>query len=31
MGRGPWQASPWGCKIVRHDLGTKQQQQQQIS
>ena len=26
--RGAWRAySPWGCKRVRHDLATEQQQQ----
>ena len=28
MDRGTWWASLWGCKSVRHDLVTKQQQEQ---
>ena len=28
MDRGSWQATPWGCKRIGHDLPTKQQQQQ---
>lgn len=26
MNRRAWQASLWGCKRVKHDLATKQQQ-----
>ena len=28
MDREAWWASAWGCKRVRHDLATKQQQSQ---
>ena len=32
MGRGAWQGySPWGCRRVRHDLTTKQQQETSYS
>ena len=32
MDRGAWQGySPWGCKRVRHDLATRQEQQQSLS
>ena len=26
MDRGAWQASPWGCKRVEHDLATEQKE-----
>ena len=32
MDRGAWQGySPWGCKRVRYDLATRQEQQQSLS